>query len=91
MTAERLEFQTFISKQNQLTFSWTVGSKLWRVGAFCRFCMGAGSFLKTGQGGIMEMIAFSPHTMEPLKELDLDTPEANKLALRLHDHSVQYT
>eukprot|EP00983_Pelagomonas_calceolata_P123300 1160993-Pelagomonas_calceolata.AAC.1 len=39
-----------------------------------------------GVGGVI----YSPHTLEPVKELDLDTHTATKLALKLHAHSVQY-
>eukprot|EP00983_Pelagomonas_calceolata_P107240 1159321-Pelagomonas_calceolata.AAC.12 len=35
-------------------------------------------------------VNFSPQTLEPLKELGLDTHTATKLALKLHAHSVQY-
>eukprot|EP00983_Pelagomonas_calceolata_P020509 645929-Pelagomonas_calceolata.AAC.1 len=31
-----------------------------------------------------------PHTLEPLKELGLNTLAATRLALKLHAHSVQY-
>eukprot|EP00983_Pelagomonas_calceolata_P127834 1161448-Pelagomonas_calceolata.AAC.3 len=39
-----------------------------------------------GVGGII----YTPHTLEPLKELGLHTHTAIKLALKLHAHSVQY-
>eukprot|EP00983_Pelagomonas_calceolata_P066152 1148891-Pelagomonas_calceolata.AAC.1 len=39
--------------------------------------------------GVGEII-YTPHTLEPLKELGLDTHTAIKLALKLHAHSVQY-
>eukprot|EP00983_Pelagomonas_calceolata_P043973 1139107-Pelagomonas_calceolata.AAC.3 len=35
-------------------------------------------------------VIYTPHTLEPLKELGLDTHAATKLALKLHAHSVQY-
>eukprot|EP00983_Pelagomonas_calceolata_P030410 954635-Pelagomonas_calceolata.AAC.1 len=43
------------------------------------------SFL-LGEGGVVH----TPHTLEPLKDLGLDTHTAIKLALKLHAHSVQY-
>eukprot|EP00983_Pelagomonas_calceolata_P124823 1161146-Pelagomonas_calceolata.AAC.7 len=33
---------------------------------------------------------YTPHTLELLKELGLDTHKAIKLALQLHTHSVQH-
>eukprot|EP00983_Pelagomonas_calceolata_P076834 1153592-Pelagomonas_calceolata.AAC.1 len=39
-----------------------------------------------GVGGVI----YTPHTLEPLKELGLDSLTAIKLALKLHAHSVQY-
>eukprot|EP00983_Pelagomonas_calceolata_P115169 1160167-Pelagomonas_calceolata.AAC.10 len=39
-----------------------------------------------GVGGVI----YTPHTLEPLKELGLDIHEAIKLALKLYAHSVQY-
>eukprot|EP00983_Pelagomonas_calceolata_P053470 1143303-Pelagomonas_calceolata.AAC.1 len=36
-------------------------------------------------------VIYTPHTLEPLKELGLDTRTAIKLALKLHAHSVHYT
>eukprot|EP00983_Pelagomonas_calceolata_P117013 1160375-Pelagomonas_calceolata.AAC.4 len=39
-----------------------------------------------GVGGVI----YIPHTLEPLKELGLDTHTATRLALKLHAHSVQY-
>eukprot|EP00983_Pelagomonas_calceolata_P063968 1147922-Pelagomonas_calceolata.AAC.2 len=39
-----------------------------------------------GVGGVI----YIPHTLEPLKELGLDTHKVTKLALKLHAHSVQY-
>eukprot|EP00983_Pelagomonas_calceolata_P074622 1152623-Pelagomonas_calceolata.AAC.1 len=39
-----------------------------------------------GVGGVI----YTPYTLEPLKELGLDTHTANRLALKLHAHSVQY-
>eukprot|EP00983_Pelagomonas_calceolata_P061588 1146898-Pelagomonas_calceolata.AAC.1 len=38
----------------------------------------------------MEGVIYTPHTLEPLKELGLDTHTATRLALKLHAHSVQY-
>eukprot|EP00983_Pelagomonas_calceolata_P102834 1158851-Pelagomonas_calceolata.AAC.2 len=40
--------------------------------------------------GVCEVI-YTPHTLEPLKVLGLDTYKATKLALKLHAHSVQCT
>eukprot|EP00983_Pelagomonas_calceolata_P059542 1145958-Pelagomonas_calceolata.AAC.2 len=37
-----------------------------------------------GVGGVI----YTPHTLEPLKKLGLDTHAAIKLALKLHAHSV---
>eukprot|EP00983_Pelagomonas_calceolata_P112790 1159923-Pelagomonas_calceolata.AAC.2 len=39
-----------------------------------------------GVGGVI----YTPLTLEPLKELGLDTHTATRLALKLHAHSVQY-
>eukprot|EP00983_Pelagomonas_calceolata_P037800 1136520-Pelagomonas_calceolata.AAC.1 len=39
-----------------------------------------------GMGGVI----YTPHTLEPLKELGLNTHTATRLALNLHAHSVQY-
>eukprot|EP00983_Pelagomonas_calceolata_P086528 1156779-Pelagomonas_calceolata.AAC.3 len=39
-----------------------------------------------GVGGVIH----TPHTLEPLKKLGLDTHTATRLALKLHAHSVQY-
>eukprot|EP00983_Pelagomonas_calceolata_P080101 1154999-Pelagomonas_calceolata.AAC.5 len=33
---------------------------------------------------------YTPHILEPLKELDLDIFQTTKLSLKLHTHSVQY-
>eukprot|EP00983_Pelagomonas_calceolata_P004640 151118-Pelagomonas_calceolata.AAC.1 len=35
-------------------------------------------------------VIYTPHTLEPLKGLGLDTLKATKLALELRAHSVQY-
>eukprot|EP00983_Pelagomonas_calceolata_P058810 1145636-Pelagomonas_calceolata.AAC.8 len=35
-------------------------------------------------------VIYTPHILEPLKELGLDTHTATKLTLKLHAHSVQY-
>eukprot|EP00983_Pelagomonas_calceolata_P091502 1157554-Pelagomonas_calceolata.AAC.1 len=43
-------------------------------------------YILLGVGGVI----YTPHTMEPLKELGLDTHTATKLVLKLHAHSVQY-
>eukprot|EP00983_Pelagomonas_calceolata_P001507 50344-Pelagomonas_calceolata.AAC.2 len=40
----------------------------------------------SGVGGVICI----PHTLEPLKELGLDTHAATRLALKLYAHSVQY-
>eukprot|EP00983_Pelagomonas_calceolata_P087952 1157082-Pelagomonas_calceolata.AAC.3 len=39
-----------------------------------------------GVGGVI----YTPHILEPLEELGLDTHAATRLALKLHAHSVQY-
>ncbi|KAF5840495.1 Rec8 like protein-domain-containing protein, partial [Dunaliella salina] len=39
-----------------------------------------------GVGGVI----YTPHTLEPLKELGLDTFKATKLVRKLHAHSVMY-
>eukprot|EP00983_Pelagomonas_calceolata_P004352 141832-Pelagomonas_calceolata.AAC.1 len=39
-----------------------------------------------GVGGVI----CTPHTLEPLKELGLDTYKATKVARKLHAHSVHY-
>eukprot|EP00983_Pelagomonas_calceolata_P079373 1154634-Pelagomonas_calceolata.AAC.5 len=39
-----------------------------------------------GVGGVI----YTPHTLEPLNELGLDTHEATRLARKLHAHSVQF-
>eukprot|EP00983_Pelagomonas_calceolata_P117787 1160445-Pelagomonas_calceolata.AAC.6 len=35
-------------------------------------------------------VVCTPHTLEPLQELGLDTHQVTKLAMKLHAHSVQY-
>eukprot|EP00983_Pelagomonas_calceolata_P034891 1093132-Pelagomonas_calceolata.AAC.1 len=35
-------------------------------------------------------VVYTPHTLEPLKELGLDTHTDIRLALKLHAHFVQY-
>eukprot|EP00983_Pelagomonas_calceolata_P100194 1158537-Pelagomonas_calceolata.AAC.16 len=39
----------------------------------------------------VSLVTYTPHTLEPLKELGLDIDKATELALKLHAHSVQYT
>eukprot|EP00983_Pelagomonas_calceolata_P048150 1140938-Pelagomonas_calceolata.AAC.1 len=39
-----------------------------------------------GVGGVI----YTTHTLEPLKDLGLDTYKATRLARKLHAHSVQY-
>eukprot|EP00983_Pelagomonas_calceolata_P008508 278629-Pelagomonas_calceolata.AAC.5 len=38
----------------------------------------------------MDGVIYSPHTLEPLKELGLSTYEATKLSLKLHAHSFRH-
>eukprot|EP00983_Pelagomonas_calceolata_P040132 1137474-Pelagomonas_calceolata.AAC.1 len=38
----------------------------------------------------LDGVIFTPHTLEPLKELDIDTHKVTNLAPKLHAHAVQY-
>eukprot|EP00983_Pelagomonas_calceolata_P062107 1147141-Pelagomonas_calceolata.AAC.1 len=44
----------------------------------------------SGRGSKFWRVVYTPHALEPFKELDLETYTAIKLALKLCAHSVQY-
>eukprot|EP00983_Pelagomonas_calceolata_P063827 1147886-Pelagomonas_calceolata.AAC.2 len=38
----------------------------------------------------VDWVIYTPHTLEPLREIIIDTHRATKLALKIHANSVQY-